>query len=165
LLASAKYIVERRNDVQFAIVGSGTKLEKLKLLSVEMGIDDYVSFYGRVNDETLVDILSTADVCVNPDKPTEMNNLSTMNKIMEYMALKKPIVQYDLKEGRFSAQESSLYSEYDTNDFAEKIIWLLERPEERKKMGELGYMRVVNELSWEYESKRLIKFYTKIFSK
>jgi glycosyltransferase involved in cell wall biosynthesis len=164
LLASAKYIIERRRDVQFAIVGGGTKLEKLKLLSIEMGIEDYVNFYGRIDDEILVDILNTADVCVNPDKPTEMNNLSTMNKIMEYMALKKPIVQYDLKEGRFSAQESSLYSKYDTNDFAEKIIWLLEHPDERKTMGEFGYKRVINELSWDYESKKLIRFYSKVFS-
>src|ERR1044071_9639661 len=98
-----------------------------------MGLQEYIDFYGRVDDETLVDILNTADVCVNPDKPTEMNNLSTMNKIMEYMALKKAIVQYDLKEGRASAQEAPLYADNtDTTDFGKKIIWLLDNEEERK---------------------------------
>jgi glycosyltransferase involved in cell wall biosynthesis len=165
LLESAKYIVNKRDDVQFAIIGGGTEVEKLKTLSKEMNIDNFIDFYGRVDDEMLIDILNTADVCVNPDKPTEMNNLSTMNKIMEYMALKKPIVQYDLREGRFSAQAASLYAKYDTIDFAEKILWLSDHPEERKKMGEFGYNRIVNELSWEYESKKLIKFYMKVFHK
>ncbi|MEO8406164.1 MAG: glycosyltransferase family 4 protein, partial [Chitinophagaceae bacterium] len=102
LLEAAAHIVKQRQDVQFAIVGGGTDVDKLKLLSISMGLGEYVDFYGRVDDETMVDVLNTADVCVNPDKPTEMNNLSTMNKIMEYMALKKPIVQFDLKEGKVS---------------------------------------------------------------
>ncbi|MDR1645577.1 MAG: glycosyltransferase family 4 protein [Tannerellaceae bacterium] len=164
LLESIKYIVDSRDDVQFAIVGGGTEVEKLKLLCLSLGVGNHVTFYGRVDDEMLIDILNTADVCVNPDKPTDMNNLSTMNKIMEYMALKKPIVQYDLKEGRFSAQDASLYAHYDTKDFAEKILWLLDRPDERKRMGELGYSRVFNELSWEHESKKLISFYEMVLN-
>jgi len=163
LLESIEYIVAKRTDVQFAIVGGGTELDKLKELTERKKLVDYVDFYGRVDDATLVDILNTAEVCVNPDKPTEMNNLSTMNKIMEYMALKKPIVQYDLKEGRFSAQEASLYAiNTSPSDFAEKIMWLLDHEEERKRMGEFGYNRVVKELSWDYESVKLIDFYTKI---
>jgi glycosyltransferase involved in cell wall biosynthesis len=162
LLDSAQYIAEKRNDVQFAIVGGGTDLEKIKTLSDEMGLINYVDFYGRVSDEVLVDVLNTADVCVNPDKPTEMNNLSTMNKIMEYMALKKPVVQYDLKEGKFSAQKASLYAENtSTEDFAEKILYLLNNEKVRKEMGEYGYQRVLKELSWDHESKRLVDFYIK----
>ena len=163
LLESARYITERRDDVQFAILGGGTDVEKLQKMSIEMGLEQYVDFYGRVSDEILISVLNTADVCVNPDKPSEMNDLSTMNKIMEYMALKKPIVQYDLKEGRFSAQESSLYAENNnTIDFAEKIIYLLDHQQIREEMGEFGYDRVINELSWEYESKKLITVYKKI---
>jgi len=129
-----------------------------------MELVDFVDFYGRVSDQLMLDILNTADVCVNPDKPTEMNNLSTMNKIMEYMALKKPIVQYDLKEGHFSAQKASLYAENNnTKDFAEKIIYLLDHASVRKEMGEYGYQRVLNELSWEYESKKLVDFYKMVF--
>ncbi len=166
LLESAKIIIAKRTDVQFAIVGGGTELDKLKQLAATLKIESYVDFYGRVDDQSLVDVLNTADVCVNPDKPTEMNNLSTMNKIMEYMALKKPIVQFDLKEGRLSAREASLYADNTSvNDFAEKIIWLLDRPEERKKMGEYGYLRVVNELSWNHESEKLISFYRRVFKK
>lgn len=166
LLESVAHIVKTRTDIQFAIIGDGTELPKIKELTMQMKLEEYVDFYGRVDDTTMVDILNTADVCVNPDKPTEMNNLSTMNKIMEYMSLKKPIVQYDLKEGKFSAQTASLYAD-NTNpqDFAEKIIWLMDHPEERKRMGEFGYNRVVNELSWEFESKKLIAFYEKVFKR
>jgi glycosyltransferase involved in cell wall biosynthesis len=82
---------------------------------------------------------------------------------MEYMALKKPIVQYDLKEGRYSAQEASLYARCgDIKDFGEKILWLLDHEQKRIEMGENGYNRVVNELSWKYESKKLICFYGRV---
>jgi glycosyltransferase involved in cell wall biosynthesis len=113
----------------------------------------------------MLEVLNTADVCVNPDKPTAMNDLSTMNKIMEYMALKKPIVQYTLKEGKFSAKEASLYAK-NTNpiDFAEKIMFLLENPEKRIEMGEFGYNRVLNELSWEFEQEKLLSHYRKIMN-
>lgn len=164
LLDSIKYIVAKRNDVQFAIVGGGTELAAIIKLTKEIGLQNYIDYYGRVDDETMVNILNTADVCVNPDKPTEMNNLSTMNKIMEYMSLKKPIVQYDLKEGKISAQKASLYAvNTSPEDFAEKIIWLLDNVSARNEMGEFGYNRVINELSWEYESKILIDFYKRIF--
>jgi glycosyltransferase involved in cell wall biosynthesis len=165
LLESISYICSQREDIQFAIVGGGSDLERMKLLSAEKGLDGFVDFYGRVSDDLLVSVLNTADVCVNPDKPTEMNNLSTMNKIMEYMALKKPIVQYDLKEGRFSAAEASLYIKNgDTKEFGDKIIYLIDNPDIRKSMGEFGYNRVVTELSWEYESEKLTGFYNQIFN-
>ncbi len=163
LLESVQHIVQQRDDVQVAIVGSGTALEEIQTLTKQMGLSDYVDFYGRVSDEKLVDVLNTCDVCVNPDRPTEMNNLSTMNKIMEYMALRKPIVQYDLKEGRASALEASLYAQNDdTTDFADKIIHLIDHPQERERMSTFGYNRVLNELSWEYERVRLIDFYGRV---
>lgn len=163
LLASAEHIVSKRKDVHFGIVGGGTYLEEIKKECSQKGLDDYFDFYGRVDDETMLKVLNTADVCVNPDKPTAMNDLSTMNKIMEYMALKKPIVQYTLKEGKFSAQEASLYAKNtDPVDFAEKILTLLENEDLRAKMGEYGYKRVINELSWDYECLNLINIYRKI---
>jgi len=165
LLEALQAIIKLRTDVQCAIIGGGTELEKIKVLAKKTGLDKYVDFYGRVEDEVLVDILNTADVCVNPDRPTIMNNLSTMNKIMEYMALKKPIVQFDLKEGRYSAEEASLYaSNTSPDDFATKIMWLLDHPEERRKMGEYGYNRVIRELSWDHESKKLTEFYSKVLN-
>ena len=162
LLQSLKIIVSKRQDVQLAIVGGGTHVEELKKLCSQLSLDDFVDFYGRVSDEVLVGVLNTADVCVNPDKPTEMNNLSTMNKIMEYMALKKPIIQFDLKEGRFSAMEASLYAN-DITDFADKIEILLDDEDLRTKMGNYGYDRVIRELSWDHESEKLVLFYEKVF--
>ncbi|WKN31277.1 glycosyltransferase family 4 protein [Porifericola rhodea] len=165
LLESVKYLISKRQDVQFAIVGGGTSLEDIKKMATEMGVNAYVDFYGRVSDEKLLDVLNTCDVCVNPDKPTEMNNLSTMNKIMEYMALKKPIVQFDLKEGKASAQEASLYAKNnDTADFAEKIMWLLDHEKESAEMAEYGYKRVINKLSWDHESTKLTNFYAKVLN-
>ena len=165
LLESIKILSERRSDFSVAICGGGTSLESLKILSENMGLKDYVTFYGRVSDQQLLEVLNTADVCVNPDTPTEMNNLSTMNKIMEYMALKKPIVQFDLKEGKFSAQEASLYVKgADLKGFAESISYLLDNKDIRDEMSEFGYNRVINELSWDYEKSKLKSIYSKVFS-
>jgi len=130
-------------------------------------LQNTVNFTGRVSDEDLLEILSTADVCVNPDKPCEMNDISTMIKIMEYMALGKPIVQFDLKEGRFSAQDASLYSDVNNQvpDFASKLLWLIDHPDERKSMGEFGRARVENQLAWKYSVKNLLAAYERAFSK
>ena len=163
LLEAFKILLQKRNDVQLAIVGGGTSLNSLIALSKEMHLENDVDFYGRVPDELLLDVLNTADVCVNPDKPTAMNNLSTMNKIMEYMALKKPIVQFDLKEGKFSAQKASLYAK-DVEDFALKLDMLLNDETLRKEMGEYGYNRILHELSWEYESGKLVELYSKVLN-
>ncbi|UFH56348.1 glycosyltransferase family 4 protein [Spirosoma sp. KNUC1025] len=165
LLEAVQKIKAKRQDVQFAIVGGGTSLEIMKQLSADMGLADYVDFYGRVPDDLLLEVLNTADVCVNPDKPTDMNNLSTMNKIMEYMALKKPIVQFDLKEGRFSAQKASLYAiPNDIDDFASKITYLLDNAKIRTEMGEYGYQRVANELSWDHERGKLLRLYDRLLA-
>src|SRR5690606_29666191 len=98
-------------------------------LAGELGIDGHVTFTGRVPDRELLAMLSTADVCVNPDRVNAMNDLSTMNKILEYMALGKPIVQFELTEGRRAAGDASLYARpNDPRDFAAKILELLADP-------------------------------------
>ncbi len=156
-----------RNDIQFTCVGGGPRLTGLREMTKDKGLEDVLNFTGRVPDEELLEILSTADVCVNPDKPCQMNDISTMIKIMEYMALGKPIVQFDLKEGRFSAGEASLYSDNRNQvaDFAAKILWLLDRPEERAKMGEFGRKRVAEELAWDYSVPNLLSAYERVLSK
>ena len=166
LLESVKYIVSIRQDVQFAIIGNGPELENIKVLARKVNVLEYIDFYGRTSDQDLLDILNTADVCVNPDRPTLMNDLSTMIKIMEYMSLMKPIVQYNLKEGKISAMEASLYAE-NTNpeDFAVKILFLIDNPDIRSTMGTYGYNRIVNNLSWKIQSEKLISFYESIFDK
>ncbi|WP_407152760.1 glycosyltransferase family 4 protein [Bradyrhizobium sp. ORS 86] len=166
LLAAARHIVYdlKRNDVQFCIAGGGPELERLKALAVELGVDDYVTFAGRVPDEQLLRILNTADVCVNSDEFNPMNDKSTMNKIMEYMALAKPIVQFDLTEGRYTAQEASLYARpNDPVDFASKILDLLGDPERRRRLGEFGRDRVINQLAWPHEAPKLLKAYAALF--
>jgi glycosyltransferase involved in cell wall biosynthesis len=133
----------------------------------EMNLEDMVDFPGRVPDEHLLRVLSTADVCVNPDKPCEMNDISTMIKIMEYMALGKPIVQFDLKEGRFSAGDAALYARHDDMvvDFAAKIVWLLDHREERMRMGDAGRSRVESHLTWQHSVSNLISAYDRAFHK
>ena len=165
LLEAAKYIKEHGNNVFWGIVGGGPHLEALKKQAHEMGLDDCMEFTGRASDQQMLEYLNTADVCVNSDKYNSMNDKSTMNKILEYMALAKPIVQFDLTEGRYSAQEASLYAKNnDAEDMAKKIMELLADPERRKKMGKYGRNRVVNELSWEHTSKALLEGYEKLFT-
>ena len=153
-----------RTDVHFTCVGGGPGLATLRQMVKDKNLSDTVKFTGRVSEVELLDILSTADVCVNPDKPCEMNDISTMIKIMEYMALGKPIVQFDLKEGRVSAQEASLYSSNHNQvaDFADNILWLLDHPEERTRMGEFGRRRVEKELAWEHSVENLIAAYARV---
>lgn len=161
LLESAREIVlDRGRDVQFVLVGSGPALDDLKALADELGLKDHVSFTGRVPDADLFQVLSTADVCVNPDRVNPMNDKSTMNKILEYMAFSKPIVQFEVTEGRYSAQDSSLYAEpNNTTDMAEKILTLIDDPERSARMGRIGRARVENELSWDYQVDALIAAY------
>jgi len=155
-----------RRDIHFTCVGGGPALTGLRKMTKDRDLEDMVNFTGRVPDEELLAILSAADVCINPDKPCQMNDISTMIKIMEYMALAKPIVQFDLKEGRFSAGEASLYSDNhnQVSDFAAKILWLLDHPEERKRMGEFGRRRVAEELAWEYSVENLLSAYERVLS-
>jgi glycosyltransferase involved in cell wall biosynthesis len=166
LLRALQYIVEHKNrtDVHFGLVGGGTELTSLQAYAKALGIEDYVTFTGRVSDQQMLEMLNTADVCVNPDVANEMNDKSTMNKIMEYMALAKPIVQFDLSEGRFSAQEASLYAcRNDTKDLAEKILLLLDDQVKRKAMGDFGRNRIITELEWKYEEPKLLEAYRLLF--
>ena len=166
LLQAAQHIILSlgRKDVHFGLVGGGTSLEQMREMARNMGIGDYVTFTGRVPDQALLEMLNTADVCVNPDVANEMNDKSTMNKIMEYMALAKPIVQFDLTEGRVSAQQASLYAKRnDPQDMAQKIVSLLDDPVARQWMGEFGRNRVMHELEWEYEAPKLLAAYEMVF--
>jgi glycosyltransferase involved in cell wall biosynthesis len=156
-----------RADVHFTCVGGGPGLESLRQMVKDKQVEDTVNFTGRVPDQELLDILSTADVCVNPDKPCEMNDISTMIKIAEYMALAKPIVQFDLKEGRATAGDASVYADNNDQiaDFARKILWLLDHPEEREKMGEIGRQRIEQRFAWKYSIVNLLAAYERAFEK
>jgi glycosyltransferase involved in cell wall biosynthesis len=166
LLRAVRLIVSRygRTDVQFGLVGGGTSLEEMKALARRLEIDEYVTFTGRVPDAEMLTMLNTAEVCVNPDIPTEMNDKSTMNKIMEYMALGKPIVQFDLTEGRYSAGAAASNARRgDIADFAERILALLDDPALRARMGAAGRERVERTLSWDHEVPRLLAAYESLW--
>ena len=148
------------DDTHFVIVGDGTELASVRRLAHELALDDCVEFTGRIPDAALWEIMSTADVCVNPDRANEMNDKSTMNKILEYMALGKPIVQFDLTEGRFSAGPASLYARpNDVADFALKLRELLDDPQLRASMGAIGRARVETSLAWHHQVPRLLEAY------
>jgi glycosyltransferase involved in cell wall biosynthesis len=166
LLASVQHIVRdmQRHDIQFGLVGGGTELPALRQRAEELGVAEYVTFTGRVPDDELLAMLNTADVCVNPDVANEMNDKSTMNKIMEYMALGKPIVQFDLTEGRVSAQDASVYAKRnDPIDMARRLVALLDDADLRARMGAAGLERVKTELAWEHEVPRLLAAYDELF--
>lgn len=161
LLETAHDLVRTRGrDIQFVLVGGGPALEGLKAKAAEMDLSGHVTFTGRAPDEELFEVLSSADLCVNPDRVNPMNDKSTMNKILEYMAFEKPIVQFEVTEGRRSAGAASLYARADdTGDMADKIAALLDDPDQRAEMGRTGRRRVVSELSWDHQVPALIAAY------
>jgi glycosyltransferase involved in cell wall biosynthesis len=165
LLRAAKHIVQDqvRRDIQFVFIGGGPAMPEMLNLSVDMGLQKWVHFTGRVSDQDLCRYLSTADVCVDPDPYTEWSNQSTMNKIMEYMAFSKPIVAFDLKENHFSGQEAALYARpNEEREMAGLILKLLDDSEKRRAMGEYGRKRVETELSWEHSVVHLLKAYRQV---
>ena len=167
LLEAAAELARRgRSDIQFCLVGGGPQLPALQAQATAMGLDDFVTFTGRAPDADLFEILSTADVCVNPDRVNAMNDKSTMNKILEYMAFAKPIVQFEVREGKVSAGEASLYARpNDPQDMADKIVQLLDDPAMRQRMGEIGVARLREQLSWEHQTPRLLAAYQRLFAK
>jgi glycosyltransferase involved in cell wall biosynthesis len=165
LLQAVQLIVKHlgRTDIHFGLVGGGTELPAMRELAKQLGVAEYVTFTGRAPDAELLEMLNTADICVNPDRANDMNDRSTMNKIMEYMALGKPVVQFDLTEGRVSAGEASWYARpNDVADLAQKIVSLLGDENQRIHMGAIGRERVERELSWQHEAPRLLEAYEQL---
>lgn len=162
LIEAAHHLVNRsgRQDIHFGFVGGGPELERLKDHVRKLELDEYFTFTGRVPDSVLLAMTNSADLCVSSDEWNDMNDKSTMNKIMEYMALGKPIVQFDLTEGRVSAGDASLYARpNDPLDLAAKIVELLDDPERRKRMGAFGRRRVETTLAWHHQAPKLLAAY------
>ncbi|SCL34151.1 Glycosyltransferase involved in cell wall bisynthesis [Micromonospora rhizosphaerae] len=149
-----------RTDWHAAFIGAGDTFDAMLALADELGLADLVTFTGRVPDEDLLRYLSTADVCLSPDPLNPLNDVSTMNKIMEYMAMSRPIVSFDLREARVSAGEAAVYAPpNDESAFAKLVARLLDDPEERRRMGGLGRARVSGPLSWEHSRAALLAAY------
>lgn len=153
-----------RDDFYCVIMGSGDSLEDLRALAVELRLDQHVELPGYVSEEDLRANLAAADICLDPDPSSPLNDVSTWIKIMEYMACAKPIVTFDLKETRFSAQSAALYVKpNDELAFAKAIARLMDGPALRKELGDFGRRRVENELQWSVVSQELLAAYRYLF--
>ena len=154
------------NNISFTFVGGGDCLEDLKTLVCSLGLEDYIQFTGRIPDEDLMRYLSSADLGIAPDPYNPLNNVSTMNKMIEYMAMGLPIVSFDLKESKYSAGEAAVYVQPNDEDlFAKAIMELAEDETRRKQMGELGRKRVEEQLAWDHSRKVLVAAYDRLFEK
>jgi len=165
--AAAVMIHEMRRDVQFALAGDGPEFVELRDCASRLGLDDHVRFLGQVTDDRLLgDLLHSADICVSPDLPSRMNEISTMNKILEYMSVGKPTVLFDLAEGRFSAGESAVYiADPSARSLAWGISSLLDDPTRRERMGALAKHRLHSELSWELQVPNLLAAYERVIGR
>nr|WP_235079135.1 glycosyltransferase family 4 protein [Amycolatopsis orientalis] len=149
-----------RDDWHAVFVGAGDTFDEMVALSHRLGLSGQVEFTGRVSDEDLLRYLSAADVCLSPDPLNPLNDVSTMNKVMEYMAMGKPMVSFELREARVSAGEAALYAPAnDVAEFAKLVAVLLDDPEQRERMGKLGRERVRGPLAWGNSQAALIKAY------
>ena len=160
LRAAAEIIERGRDDIQFVFVGGGDCYDDLVDLAEELGIRNAVTFTGRVPDEIVFEVLSTADVGLSPDPLNPLNDVSTMNKTMEYMSFAVPVVAFDLKETRVSAGEAAVYVQpNEVPEYARAITDLLDDPEKRERMGRAGRERVENELAWRHQAPRFVGVY------
>src|SRR5437764_10914459 len=147
------------------MMGDGDHAATLRMLARELELDSYVNFTGWTESKDIVRYLTVADVGLSPDPENGLNEYSTMIKTMEYMAMGKPVVAFDLAETRFSAQNAALYATPNlVEDFANKIEVLLENEELRLTMGAVGRKRIEEELSWHHSKEHLLLAYEKIFS-
>ncbi|MEU6675112.1 glycosyltransferase family 4 protein [Streptomyces sp. NPDC046925] len=149
-----------RTDWHAVFVGSGDAFDAMVELAGQLGLSDQVQFTGRIPDADLVRYLSTADVCLSPDPRNPLNDVSTMNKVLEYMAMGRPIVSFDLREARVSAGDAAVYAPAnDETAFAKLTAQLLDDPDKRARMGKLGQERVGGELSWQNSQRSLLAAY------
>ena len=168
LVAAVDHLIRKlgHTSVHVAIVGFGPHLPVVQADVAARGLDAHFTFTGPLYGEALLAVLNAADIGVSPDPKNAMNDISTMNKVMEYMTLEKPVVQFDLTEGRASAGEAAVYAAAnDPEDFAVKIAELIADPEVRARMGRLGRARVLERLSWDASVPHLLAAYDRIYGK
>ncbi|MPY95919.1 MAG: glycosyltransferase [Acidimicrobiia bacterium] len=165
-LRSADILVNQRgrDDVQFAFMGFGDCYDDLRATATELGLDDYVTFTGRADDKVISRYLSTADLGISPDPKNAMNDRSTMNKTLEYMAFELPVVSFDLHETKVSAGPAALYvGDNDVAAYADAIEELLADPRRRATMGAAGRQRIEDSLSWETSARAYVGVYDRLF--
>lgn len=168
LLRALEYLAHdlKRRDFYCVLIGDGDSRAALESLAVELGIADRVYFTGFIPHDDLLRYLSSADICLDPNPSSPLNDVSTWIKVMEYMALGKPIISFDLKETRTSASDAALYvTPNDETGFARAIAQLMDDPARRREMGECGTRRVHSHLGWHITSQNLVKAYVRLCAK
>ncbi len=168
LVLAVEHLVHKRGqrDIHALIIGFGPHLDEVKRDVAARGLEAYFTFAGALYGADLLAALNAIDIGVSPDPKNAMNDISTMNKVMEYMTLEKPVVQFDLTEGRASAGAAAFYARpNDPVDFAEQIVRLIEDPALARTMGQRGRIRVLDHLSWDHSVPQLLAAYERIFSR
>jgi glycosyltransferase involved in cell wall biosynthesis len=152
-----------RRDVSFTFMGAGDSYDDIVALRDALELQDYVELPGRVPDETVLNVLSTADVGLSPDPKNPLNDVSTMNKTLEYMAFGIPVVAFDLKETRVSAGGAAAYvPNGDVAGYAQAIVNLLDDGSKREGMGRLGRLRIEEELGWPHQRDAYVDVYDRL---
>jgi glycosyltransferase involved in cell wall biosynthesis len=162
LLQAARTILydHRRPDIHFVLIGGGSRQPHLAQLAAQMGLQQQVTFTGRIPDPQMLRTLRDCDLCVQPDPRNALNDVSTMNKALEYMALAKPVVAFDLRETRVSCADAALYAAPgDAADLARQILALADDPVRRARLGALGRQRIRTQLAWPFSVPALLRAY------
>jgi glycosyltransferase involved in cell wall biosynthesis len=165
VLEVADEVVHRlgRHDIGFTLIGSGDCYDDLVALSHRLSLTDYVTFTGRIPDADVAAILSTADVGISPDPKNPLNDVSTMNKTMEYMTFELPVVAFDLWETRISASDAAVYATPNAvEEMARLLVDLMDDEPRRRSMGRAGRARIEQELAWEHQAPRYVGVYEKL---
>lgn len=155
-----------RDDIAFTIIGSGDCFDELVALRDELKLNGHVEFTGRAPDNMVSRIMSTADVGLSPDPKNPLNDVSTMNKTMEYMAFQLPVVAFDLRETRVSAGEAAVYAKpNDVHEYANAIVGLLDDEAVRVQLGKIGRSRVESDLAWKHQERAYLGVYERVIAK
>jgi glycosyltransferase involved in cell wall biosynthesis len=165
VVRAADHIVNnlQRTDIAFTLMGGGDSFDDVVALRDELGLTDYIEFTGRVPDETVRAVMSTADLGLSPDPKNPLNDVSTMNKTMEYMAFELPVVAFDLVETRVSAADAAVYVEpNDVAQYGDAIVALLDDQVRRRRMAKLGRERVEQVLAWKHQQKAYLEVYDRL---
>ena len=158
----------KREDIAFTLIGKGDCFDELVALRDELKLNGHVEFTGRAPDDLVSKVMSTADIGLSPDPMNPLNDLSTMNKTMEYMSFELPVVAFDLRETRVSAADAAVYvkptgdPEQDVRDYAQAILDLIDDVEERARMSKLGRARVEEELAWPHQQRAYLGVYARL---
>jgi glycosyltransferase involved in cell wall biosynthesis len=168
VIRAADVIINKfgRTDIAFTLMGAGDCFDELVALRDELGLGDYVELTGRVPDDVVRAVMSTAAVGLSPDPKNPLNDVSTMNKTMEYMAFELPVVAFELRETKVSAGAAAVYAEPNrVEDYAQAIVDLVDDEPRREEMGRFGRQRVETQLAWIHQAPNYVDVYDQLLGR